>query len=67
MKLSPITDLSSSPCHYFLYLRLPNAALNVPRDAMRVIPGLAALTTLAKKVDVLYLVLIGRVASTIVL
>jgi chromate transporter len=41
--------------------------LNVPWDMMRVILGLAALTALLKKVDVLYVVLIGAVISIIVM
>ena len=41
--------------------------LNVPWDVMRVILGLAALTALLNKIDVLYVVLIGAVISMIVL
>jgi len=41
--------------------------LNVPWEMMRVILGLAALTALLKKTDVLYVVLIGAVISMIVL
>ncbi len=41
--------------------------LNVPWDMMRVILGLAALTALLKKSDVLYVVLIGAVVSMILL
>jgi chromate transporter len=41
--------------------------LNVPWDMMRVIIGLAALTALWKKADVLYVVLIGAVISMILL
>ena len=41
--------------------------LNVPWDMMRVILGLAALTALLNKIDVLYVVLIGAVISIIVM
>ena len=41
--------------------------LNVPWDMIRVIIGLAALTALLKKFDVLYVVLIGAVISMILL
>jgi len=41
--------------------------LNVPWDMMRVMLGLAALTALLKKTDVLYVVLIGAVISMIVM
>ena len=41
--------------------------LNVPWDMLRVILGLAALTALLKKTDVLYVVLIGAVISMIVM
>jgi chromate transporter len=38
-------------------------ALAVPWDAVKVLLGLAALTALIKKVDVLYIVLIGAAIS----
>lgn len=41
--------------------------LNVPWDMMRVLLGLAALIALLKKVDVLYVVLIGAIISIIVM
>ena len=41
--------------------------LNVPWDTIRVILGLAALTALLNKIDVLYVVLIGAVISIILL
>ena len=41
--------------------------LNVPWDMMRVILGLAALTALLNKIDVLYVVLIGAVISIVVM
>ena len=41
--------------------------LNVPWDMMRIILGLAALTALLKKLDVLYVVLIGAVISMLLL
>jgi len=41
--------------------------LNVPWDIIRVLLGLAALTALLKKADVLYVVLIGAVISIIVM
>ncbi len=41
--------------------------LNVPWDGIKVFVGLAALTALLKKVDVLYVVLIGAVISIIVM
>ena len=41
--------------------------LNVPWDMMRVILGLAAMTVLLNKIDVLYVVLIGAVISIVVM
>jgi len=50
-----------------LFFVTVNFFLNVPWDMMRVILGLAALTALLKKTDVLYVVLIGAVISIIVI
>ena len=42
-------------------------AVDVPWDIMRILLGLAALAALARKVDLLYIVLIGAAISVFIL
>lgn len=42
-------------------------AMTVPWDVIRILLGLAALTALLRKVDILYIVLVGAVTSVIIL